>query len=443
MTTRDILNLKNSVLGFAQQKNGDERPAALYDTGSQIELSTLGHDNGGALQRFAKAPTGENHDSGTEEEFGLCIAFKADYPYTLIECGRSPYRVSSGISTTTILPEYVVAGIARTDLGTIDGMLTSIDGLSQWLGLSRFRWESEDLRQTITVEDTPETTMGLSDSLNYSQKWFIHPHCDSVVMTNHVYLKTFLPNKSWAKHLRIHDLISELMSVADCHTHTYRDMKVYKAEPSIKPSGEINRNDWHDVLSYNPAIEREAIDRETEFLFTYSDLFPEGVAKWDELRSECSQGMTILLYLIRDFDNLAIETQAVLVGIMLEYIGRYIDASKKFKQYVDMDAAGAEESNNEPETGFRRLMTLLLGCFENNVPLTKPDEWKDRMRRAYMGSKHPDAKKATLDEMYLAVMESMVLVRMWVGMQAGADPKKMKSRLSCDKNGRLIQSHLA
>lgn len=439
MPMRDILDLRNSCLGFAMSDDGSEFPAVLCDTGDQLKLSILKHDDGQVLERFVTAVKGEEQDPGMEKKLGECIEFKAGYTYTLIGREGSSYGASSGVGVITIIPEYAVAGVACKDFGTIDGMLTSMDGLSQWLGLSCFRWGSEGLKQTLTVEDTPETAIGLSDGLGYVQKWFIRSHPDSVDLENRVWLKTFLPQTSWPEHLRVHDLISELMSIADCRTHGYRDMKVYKATSDIGFSEEIDWNEWHDVLSYNPVVDRNAHDCETKYLFCYEDLPKGSIAKWRKLRDSCAQGVIILLYLIREFDNIAIETKAVLTGIMLEYIGEYIECSK----ILDEDTRCDEGSDDKPETGFRRLMTLLLKCFGGSVPLVDSLEWKDCMRRAYMGNKHPDAKKATLDEMYLAVMESMLLVRMWIGVQVGVDLKKMRGRLKRDRIGRLICSHLA
>ncbi|MCH4855710.1 hypothetical protein [Bifidobacterium pseudolongum] len=439
MTMRDILDLSDSCLGFAVNNIGDELPAVLHDTGDQIELSILKHDNGRAIEMFAAVANVGKLNAGIEEEFGSCIEVKADYEYTLIDRERSSYGASSDVGVDTIVSERVVAGIARKDFDTIDGMLTSMDGLSQWLGLSRFQWEREGLKQTITVGDTPATEMWPSAALGYGQKWFIQPHYDSVVAANQVHLRTLLPNESWSEHLHVHGLISDLMSVADCRTHGYRDMKVYKATPNVGLPEEVDWNEWHDVLSYNPIVDRNACDRETKYLFSYGDLPKGSIAKWDELRDGCAQGMAILLHLIRELDNMTIETGAVLVGIMLEYVGKYIERSNIFGKTIEK----SEGSNEEPEKGFKRLMTLLLKCFRGDVPLADPSGWKDRMRRAYIGNKHPDAKKATLGEMRLAVMESMVLVRMWVGMQVGADLKKMKDRLVCDKIGCSIRSHLA
>lgn len=443
MTMHDILNLKNACLGFVMNNDGDEFPAVLRDTGDQIELSILKRDDGQAIEKIETAVNNEEQDLRIGKEFGICIEFKADYPYTLIGREGSSYGTSSDVGVVTLIPERVIARVACKDFDTVDGMLTSMDGLSQWLGLSCFRWGNEGLKQTLTVEDTPETAMELSGELSYVQKWFIQPRQDSAEITNRVYLKTFLPQASWSEHLRIHDLISELMSVADCCTHGYRNMKVCKVEADVSTSKEIGRDKWHDVLSYNPVVDRNGVDCVTIFLFTYDDLSEDGISRWSELRSECSQGMVMLLYLIREFDNLAIETEAMLVGAMLECVGWYIVKSKKQTHRMKPWKDRKTETKRVVPKSFEDMLNALLEEFGNLVPLNDIENWKDCMHDAYIGNKHPDAGKAELDETRLVVMESMILVRMWVGMQVGVDLKKMKGGLGRDRIGRLIRSHLA
>ena len=438
---KNALDLEKPQVGFVIDDGGDERPAVLRDTGNRIELSIVKHDEGQTLLQIVDDDNGENFEK--DPQYGACIGFNADYAYTLINCEYSSSRASSGVGITTIIPEKVVTGVARKDLDTIDGMLTSMDGLSQWLGLSRFQWEQEDLKQTLTVEDTPEKEMGWSDGLSYGQKWFIQLRHDSAVVSNQVYLKTFLPDKSWSEHLRVHRLISELMSVADCRTHTYKDMKAYKARPGAALSRKIERDDWRDVLSYTPVVDRSAVDHETTFLFTYKDLSDGGVERWNELCSGCAQGMTILLYLIREFDNLAIETKAVLVGAILECVGWYSIVSNNDTKRMGTrkDRVTGEKRPAPPK--FETLLEVLIESFEDDLPFKDINLWKDCIYDSYMGSKHPDARKMELDEMYYAVMEAIVLVRMWVGGQVGADLKTMKDRLSNDRIGGSLRPHIA
>lgn len=444
---RDILDLKSPVLGFmVRDDDAGEQTAVLYDEGKRFELSVLGHDSDEVTRQFVAAINGESDGSDTEENCEKCIEFRTvDYSYTLIDLEHGPSKasMSSGVSASTIIPKYVVAGVARNDLDTIDGMLSSIDGLSQWLGLSLFQYQQEDLKQSFTTEDTPETEMGTLLGLSFGQKWFFRSYPNSVVATNSVYIQTLLPSTSWSEHMHVHNLILGLMSVADCCPHVYRDLKVYKVHPDANPSTKIEWNEWHDALSYDPVINRTAQDQETSFLFTYQDLSSESITKWNELCNECSQGMVVLLYLIREFDNLALETEVILMGAVFECIGWYIitsnDDTKRMKKRKDK--ATGKKRLAPPE--FEALLDVLLESFVDDIPLTDSLEWKDRMRRAYMGNKHPDAGKATLEEMNLALMEAMVYVRMWIGSQMGADLNTMKNRLRSDRIGQRIKTYIA
>ncbi|TPF78746.1 hypothetical protein BW12_04910 [Bifidobacterium sp. UTCIF-3] len=173
------------------------------------------------------------------------------------------------------------------------------------------------------------------------------------------------------------------------------------------------------------------------FLFDYEDIGNTGITKWLDLRKNCEQGMTLLSYLARDHGHLALETMSMLVGTALECVGWYIVQSERQETRIN------KRYGKEQPSTYKDMLEAIIEKIEVGDFFKERDLWIEAMRDVYVGNKHADAHSSDFQTTYEATMQSLVVLRVWLGLQLGADIVNMKNRLASDAIGKHITNLLA
>lgn len=245
--------------------------------------------------------------------------------------------------------------------------------------------------------------------------------------------------RDWTWHLFYHRSLMNLLTISDWVPRTFADLEVLRDEDSSKLDGK-EREVWHPVLSYMPRVDRSRFENpESQYLFRFSDIREEGIRKWLELVNRCQQGMTLLAYVAREQEHLAIETLNMLTGTMLDCIGWYVVKTKNQIKRMKRNSKTGEMQS----AGFYQMLETVQEELGGVFPFTNKEDWKRDMRKAFVGNKHGDAEGVDFQTMYDVTMESLVIARMWVGLQLGADGNTLKERVSSDEIGKRVSRFIA
>lgn len=124
---------------------------------------------------------------------------------------------------------------------------------------------------------------------------------------------------------------------------------------------------------------------------------------------------------------------------MLDCIGWYIVETKNQTSRMKRN----RRTNEMQSAGFFQMLEAVQRELGNAFPFANPEEWKKGMRKAFVGNKHGDAEGVDFQTMYEVTMQSLVIARMWVGLQLGADGNVLRERVAADKIGRRVDRFIA
>ncbi|KAA8828007.1 ApeA N-terminal domain 1-containing protein [Bifidobacterium myosotis] len=454
----DKWQLTEPLIGYIILGNGpdSEIPAVLRDTGKRIELTVPFKD--------IRAIPGNWFVASRESVNGV-LYFGNQIPDTmphdfLFACNGDSFalagcRVSGntrsmglGIGTGTAVPTYVVCGARNSRYAEINGLRTQWLDAVRWFNLPSMTYHVEQDEEgkcqgvEVCSKSIPpvlvDEKLGLSIRPNFNVTQLTKN--DSVISHQLVYIETKTDvAKSWEEHLATHRAIKDLISIADWNSREFIDMSAMSTDDSENIGGKgAVRDRWSPVVSYYPLVKRDNNENfQNTFLFDYRDIGNAGILKWLDLRKDCEQGMTSLSYLARDHSHLALETMSMLVGTTLECVGWYIVQSKHLEKWIKK-SHGKEQPSSYQDMLKAIIEKNGIGDFFKNSLL-----WTKTMRDVYIGNKHADAHSSDFQTTYEATMQSLVVLRVWLGLQLGADIVNMKNRLASDAIGKHIPHLLA
>ena len=308
----------------------------LRDTGKRFELTVPFRDNFDKYQQwFLSSGMVVLHDKPLEpvELPNIIRTVSNGRFYTLVGC-RVSGSVSAGTGTGVVVPTYVVFGNSKTNFGKIHAMRSGIPGLSPWSGISSLSLSLGDgsSKKTEVIaeprnEIVVDASVGLKLRLGCSVKTSLRR--DEVTARQMVFIETRTDElRDWTWHLFYHRSLMNLLTISDWVPRTFADLEVLRDEDFYELDGE-KREMWHPVLSYMPRVDRSHFENpESQYLFCFSDIREEGIRKWLELVDRCQQGMTLLAYVAKEQEHLALETLNMLTGTMLDCIGWYVVKTK-------------------------------------------------------------------------------------------------------------------
>lgn len=419
----------------------------LRDTGKRFELTVPFRDNFDKYQQwFLSSGMVVLHDKPLEpvELPNIIRTVSNGRFYTLVGC-RVSGSVSAGTGTGVVVPTYVVFGNSKTNFEKIHAMRSGIPGLSPWSGISSLSLSLGDgsSKKTEVIaeprnEIVVDASVGLKLRPGYSVKTSLRR--DEVTARQMVFIETRTDElRDWTGHLFYHRSLMNLLTISDWVPRTFADLEVLRDEDFYELDGE-KREMWHPVLSYMPRVDRSHFENpESQYLFCFSDIREEGIRKWLELVDRCQQGMTLLAYVAKEQEHLALETLNMLTGTMLDCIGWYVVKTKNQIKRMKRNSKTGEMQS----AGFYQMLEAVQEELGDVFPFTDPEDWRRNMRKAFVGNKHGDAEGVDFQTMYDVTMQSLVIARMWVGLQLGADGNTLKERVSSDEIGKRVSRFIA
>ena len=332
------LDLTEPIIAWLLEPDSSraEVAAMLRDTGRRFELAVPFRGNFDKYQQwFLSSGMVVLNDKPLEpvELPNIIRTVSNGRFYTLVGCQVSG-SVSAGTGTGIVVPTYVVFGTSETNFEKIHAMRSNIPGLSPWSGISSlsfFPGDSSSKKTEVIAEPRNEImideSVGLKLRPDYSVR--ISSRRDEVTARQMVSIETRTDElRDWTWHLFYHRSLMNLLTISDWVPRTFADLEVLRDEDSSKLDGK-EREVWHPVLSYMPRVDRSRFENpESQYLFRFSDIREEGIRKWLELVNRCQQGMTLLAYVAREQEHLALETLNMLTGTMLDCIGWYVVKTK-------------------------------------------------------------------------------------------------------------------
>lgn len=428
-------------------------PAVLRDTGERVELtipfkniltipgnwfvSTWEMSDGGL------AINGQSPDIMPHELLFVCN----EKSFALVDCRIANITSSIGFGpgTGTVVPTYVICGARSNHYAEINGLRTQWPDSVRWFNLPStacdVELDKDGKCQGVKVCSSSVPSILVDDKIGLA----IHPEFrirrldknDSVVSRQSVSIETRSDiAESWEGHLAIHRAIKDLISIADWNLREFTDMSAMRSDDSEKVEiGRIIQDQWAPVISYYPLVKRDGNENfQNSFLFTYQDIGNGGIRKWINLRKECRQGMTLLSYLARDHRHLALETMSMLVGTALECVAWYV-AQKEY----DVHLFQKNKQNKLLRfNSYEESLICIVEKFGDYFPFRDSSLWRKNAREVFMGSKHPDAPDPDFHITYQTTMQSLIVLRMWLGIQLGVYVKEMKERLRIDIIGKSV-----
>ena len=443
------LDLTEPIIAWLLEPDSSraEVAAMLRDTGKRFELAVPFRGNFDKYQQwFLSSGTVVLNDKPLEpvELPSIIRTVSNGRFYTLVGC-RVSGSVSAGTGTGIVVPTYVVFGTSETNFGKIHAMRSNLPGLSPWSGVSSLSLSFGDgssKKTEVIAEPRNEIVIDESVGLKLRPDYSVRTSLkrDEVTARQMVSIETRTDElRDWTWHLFYHRSLMNLLTISDWVPRTFADLEVLRDEDSYELDGE-KREMWHPVLSYMPRVDRSHFENpESQYLFCFSDIREEGIRKWLELVDRCQQGMTLLAYVAKEQEHLALETLNMLTGTMLDCIGWYVVKTKNQIKRMKRNSKTGEMQS----AGFYQMLEAVQEELGGVFPFTNKEDWKRDMRKAFVGNKHGDAEGVDFQTMYDVTMESLVIARMWVGLQLGADGNTLKERVSSDEIGKRVSRFIA
>lgn len=443
------LDLTEPIIAWLLEPDSSraEVAAMLRDTGKRFELAVPFRGNFDKYQQwFLPSSTVVLNDKPLEPVKlpNIIRTVSNGRFYTLVGCQVSG-SVTAGTGTGIVVPTYVVFGTSKTNFEKIHAMRSNIPGLSSWAGISSLSLSLGDgpsEKTEVIAEPCNEIVIDESVGLKLHPDYSVRTSLkrDEVIARQMVSIETRTNElRSWTWHLSYHRSLMNLLTVSDWVPRTFADLEILRDEDSYELNGKKSEA-WHPVLSYMPRVDRSHFENpESQYLFRFSDIREEGIRKWLELSDRCQQGMALLAYVAREQEHLALETLNMLTGTVLDCIGWYIVETKRQKRRMKRNYRTGQMQS----AGFYQMLGAIQDDLGDVFPFVKPDEWKENMKKAFVGNKHGDAEGADFQTMYDVTMQSLVIARIWVGLQLGADGNTLKEHVPSDEIGKRVSRFIA
>ncbi|BCW60315.1 hypothetical protein StoSoilB20_36620 [Arthrobacter sp. StoSoilB20] len=197
-------------------------------------------------------------------------------------------------------------------------------------------------------------------------------------------------------------------------------MSVARTEDSIEGrTPESERQQWWRKAIDSRAPARKEESRRFEHLILWDELGAEGLARWIKLRDEFARAVdpaVSSLYL----DGVTIGVELTQVAIGLEALG--------FLLFIRKD--GLPESQAKYVSYQQRLDRIV-----KEVPGLLPfvdAGWSKRMADTYNALKHANRQLPQTVDIANCWREGVLLFRVWIAVELGADPEKLRERIARD-----------
>lgn len=349
----------------------------------------------------------------------------------LVGCRSTSYSRTVGSSSNgKIVANYAVLGGRNLNYETINGMRTEIPALVKWTRLGTMKIERETDEQgrlqglqmklgafdPIEIDDDRRVTL--------RSMWTADTRNGQFNAHEWITLQTEYDNEiSWDDQLLTHGAILDLVSIAAWRPFGYANVEVNRADdPERALGGNVIDKRWAQVVTHR-LLKHESWKKEPRFLFPYEEVGTKGVRRWLIMRNKYDQAFGPLLSILRS-DSPWSESNVVQSGIALENLGYLIDSIKH-------DSTNQNQGSRKGYMSFNCALKLILDDMEI-VPVADRERWIENANKAYMGLKHFNRPTPDTIDMLNVLKMNILVIRFWVALQLGVDPKTLKDNLELD-----------
>lgn len=347
---------------------------------------------------------------------------------TLVGCHDNGFTENGMLGQGRVTVDRAVfGGRYGIDYTGINGLRSSIPGLSQWLALRSLRHESmfdETGRlQTLELKLEAPPPIRLHRTLNLSFRpsfgYSIGAHGDTSEITETILLETNTKKRrDWNSHWRLHHEERELVGLSAWRPFNIDGVHAYRADdPERVLSGDAIGDRWAPVHQ-SKAIKYPEVGRAPQFLFTFGEIGAIGVSRWISLRRMFKRGVLPILDTLGRRDS-AIEVQLSQCGIGLDGLGYHLAL-----------AAGASISAANSESHKTRLLRVMQDL---RVPMPfDTATWAQEGAIAYNAVKHANRQMPTFEDLINVRRRHQLVFRAWVAGRLGMNRELLQSQISRD-----------
>ena len=439
MTDNELVN-GEVRLGWLTLANPSLPPIAamLKDTGFSIEISVPLRDLVSRQQPYSRWWTGSivdhgGNDGGYGDVPPRVMQFRdTDGFIVLIGCRKNGYKTVVGGTNSgygRIVANYALLGGRSFKYEKINGMRSDMPAFLQWIRLNSVtveRQHDEDGRlRSAQVEMVSMNAVSLSKKLNLSMHstWEGNKKLGQFVAQEHVVFETNVKDsKSWDEHISVHGAMLDLVSISAWRPFGFGTIEVLRHDDSKSGPNGKKYDRWCRVVTHRLFKNKELSD-DSEFLFPFSEVGPAGVKRWFSLRKDYDEALDPLFSILRSEDSLS-DSNVVQSGLALECLGYLIDIKKN----------NGAHFNRRKQISFGDALNVIVADMTVTPfkDASKTEEWVKRATAVYMGLKHYDRDTPdTLDSLN-TLRDNLNVVRFWVALQIGAQPKTLSENLERD-----------
>ena len=406
----------------------------LRDTGSAIELTIplqgmfAGTDpysrwwSQGVM--FADDPGRVNHSYKPPR---VLLVEDNSGAVALVGCRAAGSTTNFHIGQGRIIANYAVLGGRTLNYEKIHGLRTEIPALAAWTRLSNMEIKitanEKNRVQSVqmTLLDAPEVSLARSMNLKMRSSWRTENPRGSFLAYEGVKLDTTVSDaRTWDEHLQVHSAVLDLVSIAAWQPFGYSGIEVKRSddpETNVARSGMGER--WSPVATHR-LPKHEPWPKELQFLFSYSEIGPRGIARWLHVRKDYGPVVGPLLSILRS-DNHWSHSSTVQSGIALEALGYLVDVKKNNGAHL----------NNRKQINFKPALQVILDDTKVK-PFDDTAGWIVRANEVYMGTKHPDRPEPDSLVAMNTLRENLLILRYWIAQQLGATSESLNAQIGTD-----------
>ncbi|KFI68310.1 HEPN domain-containing protein [Bifidobacterium magnum] len=433
-----------SIHGWASLNGiSPEFPALLQKTEYGCQLKVLFH--GEASYNAWKR---SEHDVKDDATLSRNIQFRSlNKSYVLLECDydyqHGAFHGNETMGEMNLYASYAVQNTDSLSFESVSCMRTSFSGLAEWSNALLLQQERRHQPLTdisLKERDTAEKILDserkilLSKVRDISQQWA----SDSlhIQIREKAYIETWERDQhAWRELLSVHRAIKKLVSISGWFASTFNMMEVARDVERTSIESGTSSIHWHPAWSVVDTVKPKMRNIPSGFLFSMEDLDEDWLHIWLELchDKDCARMIGFLDRLSRELFRITAQEQNWLVGNSLESLGWYLVNTAKKAEYGNLKKNG--------QVTFVEGVKVILAEVQKagEIDFLQPRDFPKYFNNAYKGNKHPDREGVDPVSFIHATYQAILLMRVWLGLQLGANLDSMKQRIPQDNLGSIVK----
>lgn len=348
----------------------------------------------------------------------------------LIGCSATSWTQGEHSGKIGCQPDFAILGAKTLGYSTIQGMRIDMPALIPWTGLNSIDLEVElnaDRKVNVAnvrAESPDDITILHEMNVHIRPTWETSRKSSlgqfDVREIVEIATSSSQPT-SWEQHLRPVTAIRDLLVIAGWQNFGFRRVSVNRQDdPERALSGDAVGDRWARVVTHRLPTHQDWA-KNPWFLFTLSDIGPEGVSQFIKFRETYRRAIGPLVGIASRPDAF-LEARLMHSGVSIEAAGYAI----------------RREAGITGKFTYHAAAEALIGQLPF-IPIDDPEQWADRSTKAYRQVKHADNSYPDTLEMLDVVRQNCLMLRYWVAAQLGTSTETLKRRADSDPLRRPIE----